>query len=344
MKVLVTGASGQVGSRIVKLLLERDHEVRGTVLPEDTEEQLHSWFLPLISCRNKLRNLDIELFHGNLTDPEFVSKSVNDVDAVIHTANVVGSNNDFDNNVKVNSEIAKACARKSKELTRFVYISSSAVYPNDPEEISPIYHPIDEEHPTRPTNEYGLSKLIGELVIDMYKRKTGLKSVILRPTLILSESLIFTLKIFTVSHVIQLLQKGLLNVNSDLYAENLEKYICGIERNAICDDQPCDVKGYNGMSWDFQPTDANDAAYGAILALTNENAIGETFNIATASPMKFSEGAQILSKLTNKEILTVTLPVTWHYGLNISKAIKMIGFQPRGNLVDMLNSLKSIDK
>ena len=35
MKILVAGAAGQVGCRLVRQLLERNHEVRGTVLPDD---------------------------------------------------------------------------------------------------------------------------------------------------------------------------------------------------------------------------------------------------------------------------------------------------------------------
>lgn len=47
MKVLVTGAAGQVGCRLVRQMLERNHEVRGTILPEDP-------------CRERLAGVDLD--------------------------------------------------------------------------------------------------------------------------------------------------------------------------------------------------------------------------------------------------------------------------------------------
>lgn len=35
MKILVTGVAGQVGCRLTRQLLDRNHEVRGTLLPDD---------------------------------------------------------------------------------------------------------------------------------------------------------------------------------------------------------------------------------------------------------------------------------------------------------------------
>jgi nucleoside-diphosphate-sugar epimerase len=45
----------------------------------------------------------------------------------------------------------------------------------------PDYLPIDEDHPLRPEDVYGLSKAIGETIANTYARK-GLKTVMLRPS------------------------------------------------------------------------------------------------------------------------------------------------------------------
>ena len=88
MKILVAGAAGQVGCRLVRQLLERNHEVRGTVLPDDP-------------ALERLEGLDVELAAGDLTDETFVEGAVAGVDAVIHTANIVGPQ--FDNNMQIDA-------------------------------------------------------------------------------------------------------------------------------------------------------------------------------------------------------------------------------------------------
>src|SRR5438093_1013939 len=84
MKVLVTGGTGQVGSRLVRQLLARNHEVRATVWAKDP-------------ALERIAGLDVETREGELTDLDFVRSAVAGVDAVIHTANLVGPY--FENNL-----------------------------------------------------------------------------------------------------------------------------------------------------------------------------------------------------------------------------------------------------
>ncbi len=70
---------------------------------------------------------------------------------MLHTANLVGEEH-FENNVMCTFSVAKACAEKADDLTRLVSISSSGVYPNDSHAIACAYHPVDENHPRRPTD------------------------------------------------------------------------------------------------------------------------------------------------------------------------------------------------
>jgi len=96
MKILVAGAAGQVGCRLVRQLLARNHEVRGTVLPDDP-------------ALERLEGLDIELAAGDLTDEAFVNEAVSGVDAVVHTANYVGPY--FDNNVQTDRTVTSVCGQ-----------------------------------------------------------------------------------------------------------------------------------------------------------------------------------------------------------------------------------------
>ena len=147
MKVLVTGVAGQVGCRLARQLLARNHEVRGALLADD----------PL---GHRVAGLDLELVPGDLTDAAYVTGLVEGVDAVIHTANLVGPY--FELNTAINLQVSRECGARANRLERYVYVSSSGVFPNNGENIRCAYHPVDEMHPKRPDNEYSLSKYVGE--------------------------------------------------------------------------------------------------------------------------------------------------------------------------------------
>jgi nucleoside-diphosphate-sugar epimerase len=72
MRVFVTGASGFVGSAIVKELLGVGHEVLGLVRSDKGAEQLAS--------------TGAEVYRGDVNDLEFIQQGASACDAVIHTA------------------------------------------------------------------------------------------------------------------------------------------------------------------------------------------------------------------------------------------------------------------
>ena len=131
MKELVAGAASQVGCRFVRQLLYRNYQVRGTILPGDP------WL-------ERLAGLDLELAEGNLTDSSYVQQVVEEVEAVIHTANI---GDQFRNNVESNRLVALACGEQADVLDRYIYVSSSGVFPNNEESIAYAYHPVDELPP-----------------------------------------------------------------------------------------------------------------------------------------------------------------------------------------------------
>jgi UDP-glucuronate 4-epimerase len=63
---------------------------------------------------------------------------------------------------------------KKKQLTRFVYASSSSVY-GDPDRL-----PTPESAPTRPLSPYGVTKLAGEHLCELYRGNYGVPTVALR--------------------------------------------------------------------------------------------------------------------------------------------------------------------
>ncbi len=160
MKILITGASGQIGSYVLERFADK-HDTAGVDLKPCPIEDL--------------KDLVVQ---GDLRSYEFVKKVVKDVDGVIHLAAQVSVENswnnpvyDAENNVIATVNLLKACS--GCEVDRFVYISSAAVYGN------PQYVPVDEEHPKNPISPYGVSKLAGEYYCRIFSDR--IHTVIIRP-------------------------------------------------------------------------------------------------------------------------------------------------------------------
>ncbi len=160
MKILITGASGQIGSYVLKELVDKYDAVGVDLKPYPIKD---------------LKDLVIR---GDLRDYEFVREIVKDVDAVIHLAAQVSVENswndpiyDAENNIIATINLLKACSDYG--VDRFIYTSSAAVYGN------PQYVPIDEEHPKNPISPYGVSKLAGEYYCRVFSDR--IHTVIIRP-------------------------------------------------------------------------------------------------------------------------------------------------------------------
>ena len=326
MKVLVTGAAGQVGCRLVRQLLDLNLEVRGSVLPDDP-------------CLSRLEGLDMELVEGDLTDGDFVKRAVSGTDAVIHTANLVGPH--FEINTQINLEVSRACGLFADSLERYVYVSSSGVFPNNGENIACAYHPVDELHPKRPDNEYSLSKYIGELMAERVSRETGLRISIVRPSHVLSGRTI--LDQFTVGRVCTILKAGQVGPGTEMYMADGTELWHDIEARADSPDQPCAVRDESGRPWYYQPNDARDIAHCMVCALRSPDAVGESFNGGAPAPFTFPEGARILGEIVGRKPLEVTVPVRWMYDHDITKAKTLIGYRPKGDLKTMMASAAAFE-
>jgi NADH dehydrogenase len=152
-RVLVTGAAGVMGSRLVHLLAERGWQVRGLVMPGD----------PL---RARIAGA-CEIVEGDLADPAALARACAGVELVYHLAAVILSP-DPTVFMRVNRDgtahvVEAAVAAGVQHL---VYVSSaSVVYPR--------------------RTRYAQSKLEAEEIV---KRATSLPYTIVRPTLVYDEA------------------------------------------------------------------------------------------------------------------------------------------------------------
>ena len=173
MRVLVTGASGFIGSHTMKELSNRGFDVMGTD----------------VAASNGVLPVDITELQQVVTVIERVRP-----DAVIHLAAISGTTGkneaeqslrqpllNFRVNVLGTANICEAC--RTRGVRKLIYMSSFAVYGKTEQDRLPI----TEKTPTSTEHAYAVSKLAGEEVVRTYSKDFGIKAVIIRAPFVVGE-------------------------------------------------------------------------------------------------------------------------------------------------------------
>lgn len=146
MKVLVTGATGFLGSHVAELLVREGHAVKALVRKT--------------SKTGLLEKLGAELHQASLEKGEGLDEAVADVDAVVHAAGLVKARS-LDEFLEVNEggtrNLLEATKRTRPGVERFVYVSSLAAHG-----FSETPEPRAWDDEPQPLTHYGMSKLEGE--------------------------------------------------------------------------------------------------------------------------------------------------------------------------------------
>ena len=166
--IVVTGAAGRLGRRVVELLVNRNRDVLAT-------DQLAADDLPT------------EFVRCDLVDATAVDGLLRGAEAVIHMGAIPGPLREeprfiFENNVASTFNVMTAAAELG--LRRVVFSSSAfgMGWAHDGNAFVPLYLPLDEEHPMMPFEPYGLSKQVGEDIGRMIARNSDTTVVSLRFT------------------------------------------------------------------------------------------------------------------------------------------------------------------
>ena len=91
----------------------------------------------------------------------------------------------FANNMTSTFNVVEAAIRQ--DARKVIYSSSGSAlgFAFRFREMVPDYMPMDEEHPLRPQDAYGLSKWLGEEILEAATRRTGIRTIVLRPTTVI---------------------------------------------------------------------------------------------------------------------------------------------------------------
>lgn len=170
LRVLVTGGAGFIGSNVVGRLFKDGFEV---YVVDDFSRGSVEFLKPYIDSGLRIFKLDV-------SSPSFVS-SLSDYrfDVIIHLAALISveESNLFPyryHEVNVGGTLNALELARRVNAGKFIFMSSAAVYGD------PVTLPVNELHPLNPKSIYAASKVEGELLVGVYRRLYGVKSVSLR--------------------------------------------------------------------------------------------------------------------------------------------------------------------
>lgn len=171
-KVLITGASGFIGSHTVESALEKGYSVRVFLRYNSTGYVGNLRFLG-----KKLK--EIEIFWGDIRDFTSVLRAVKGVDYVIHLAAQISVPYSFQNpidfamnNVVGTTNILKASVECG--ISKFVYTSTSEIFGGSDE-------PLNEDSLRIPKSPYSASKVGADAMVKSFFYTYDLNTLILRP-------------------------------------------------------------------------------------------------------------------------------------------------------------------
>ncbi len=173
-KVLVTGSDGFIGSHLVESLVENGADVRAFVFYNSFNS--NGW---LDTLEPKILN-NIEIFTGDIRDPNGVRESFKNIDYCFHLAALIGipfSYHSPDSYIDTNVKGALNILQAAKDIgcKRIIMTSTSEVYG------TAKYVPIDEKHPLQGQSPYSATKIAADKLSESFYRSFDLPVTIARP-------------------------------------------------------------------------------------------------------------------------------------------------------------------
>ncbi|WP_010648139.1 NAD-dependent 4,6-dehydratase LegB [Oceanobacillus massiliensis] len=265
-KILVTGADGFIGSHLTEELVKAGHDVKAFVY----YNSFNSWGW-LDTFPKEILN-EIEVFAGDVRDPNGVKESMKDVDEVYHLAALIAipfsyhsPDSYVDTNIKGTLNVLQAA--RELETKRLLVTSTSEVYG------TAQYVPIDEKHPFQGQSPYSATKIGADRIAESFYRSFNSPLTIVRP--------------FNTYGPRQSARAVIPTIITQLLAGKEE-----IELGALTP-----TRDFNYVK---------DTVQGFIEIAKTDNTIGEEVNIATQQEISIGQLAQELIKQINPNAKIIT--------------------------------------
>ena len=264
-KILITGGAGFLGYHITKELLKHNVEVVLYDAFLNYIPPLESSYATYLRYRlNDLKNKAC-VIRGDIRNRGCLAKALKETapDLVIHLAAIPihKASNDFSEEaiqINLNGTVTiLECLRQADSVKRFIFTSSSFIYGDFD------YEPADENHPSRPIDIYGGTKLSGEILTTAFSKKFGMEYTIIRPSAVYGPT-------------------------------DANCRVTQILINAALTNRPLTL--HNGGEERIDFTYVKDTAHGFVLAALSDQAKNETFNITRGEGKSVKEFVEVIRK------------------------------------------------
>lgn len=173
-KILVTGADGFIGSHLTEELVKKGYDVKAFTY----YNSFNTW--GWLDTLDKSVMENVEIFQGDVRDPNGVREALKGCDAVFHLAALIAIPFSYhspdayvDTNIKGTLNILQAA--RQLETERVLVTSTSEVYG------TAQYVPIDELHPYQGQSPYSATKIGADRLAESFYRSFNMPVTIVRP-------------------------------------------------------------------------------------------------------------------------------------------------------------------
>ena len=303
-KVVVTGGAGFLGSHLVEALIEKNFQV---VVLDDFSSGKPS------NLQRVATHPWLKVVKGDIREKGTVQHLLKHTAVVFHEAADVSvlksiKNPGLTNDVNVNGTLSLLRSAVKNRVGRFINASSAAVYGDQGDVRN------NEKMLPRPVSPYAVSKLAAENYCEAFYETYGLETV--------------SLRYFNVYGPRQ--RSG---QYSGVITSFLKRARAGL---------PPIIYGDGGQTRDF--IHVSDVVQGNLLAMKNDQAVGNIFNIGTGKSVSISSLARIIISLSGRRGLNsmsknAKLGDLRHSCADITKSRRLLDYAPRISLAEGLQRI-----
>ena len=306
--ILMTGAAGKIGRAALPELVKAGNSIRALEYDDGLRVE---------------RLEGVEVVNGDLRDPSLAPKMLEDMDAVIHLANVKENRELFlDANVKGTFYLLDAC-RKAGHIQQYIQAGSDA-------RAGIYYHPrpipITESFPHAGyPGYYPISKILEETLCEQFRIMWQLPITVLRFSWVQDEDDIL-------AHMTLAEPDFGVPVWKDRATTPQQKAFFEEGRDGVA----CLVHP-EGRAGKRQVVGIKDVVQSIMLSIANPTAIGEAFNVSGPTPFSYDVAAKYVSEQLGLPVVEFEVSEFNDFCIDMSKSRSVLGLNPEYDIFRIID-------